>query len=120
MEMRKPEKRMFLKSFGYGMYLARLVPPEPRAHWSNEARAALLSDLARRVHASDIPGVLEVLPDPGDPEVAFVLCGEGLPACQQERDQTEPEELERAAEAAQRAGSERFADRLHMLAAPSV
>ena len=119
---RIPEKRLFLKSFGYGVYLVRLVPQEYGEHRpqpSNDDRICVLEDVMRRVLASGLPKVQEILPDPDDVETAFVRCGEGLPPSDYERRQTEPEELDRLAAAIQAAESAECAARLEMINAPA-
>lgn len=114
---RRPDRQLLLKSFGYGIYQAQLVPPEFEGETvpSNGDKMRATAALEARVRKSGLEEVLEVVSDPEDPRLAFVLVRRGLPPCKLERQQWEDRDLERLETAAEASMSSRLAERVSML-----
>lgn len=123
MRVAASSSQLLLRSFGYGIFQARTVPSEianPKRPSSNSDRMRAIKALERRIRRSGIPNVQEIVPDPEDPETAYVLVREGQPPCKLERGQWEQADLDRLSMAVEAAVSGRFSERLTMLQAPDV
>lgn len=113
----RSSKQLLLKSFGYGVYQAELVPPEfgDDAAPSNGDKMRAAESLEARVRKSGLEEVQEVIPDPEDARVAIVLVRRGHPPCKLEKSQWEDGYLERLAVAAEASMSSRLKERVQML-----
>jgi hypothetical protein len=103
--------QLLLKSFGHGIFQARTVPPERSSDGADRLR--------ERVLGSGLP-VQEVVPDPDDPEAAYILVREGRPPCELELRQWGPSDFGRLAAAVEESGSGRFRRRVAMLGSPGM
>lgn len=115
--------QFLLKSFGCGIFQAQTVPPELAKLGrlpSNGDRMRAIEALEKRIRKSGIPNIQEVVPDPEDPERAFVLVREGQAPCKLEREQWEPGDLDRLSIAVEAAVNGRFSDRVAMLRSTDV
>lgn len=80
-----------IRSFGYGLYMAEIVPPElspkGKSEFRNGDRAKMTEALQDRIRKSGLPAIQEILPDPDDPEKAYVILGQGKEPCKFEIEQ---------------------------------
>lgn len=106
-----------MKSFGYGVYQAEVVPAEHAGVGvpSNGDRARTVEALDARIRKSGLEEVQEVIPDPDDPRLAFVLVRRGFPPCKLEKGQWEDRDMGRLERAAEASMSSRLAERVRML-----
>lgn len=84
-------RHLLIRSFGYGVYMAEVVPPElgpsEKSKFRNGDRMKMTEELQRRIRKSGLPSVQEILPDPDDPERAYVILGHGQEPCRIEIEQ---------------------------------
>jgi hypothetical protein len=118
MRIAASSSQLLLKSFGYGIFLVQIVPSELMGLLqppSNADTIRILESLVSRIRGSGIPNIQEIIPDPEDPEQAYVLVREGQPPCELEKGQWEPSDLNRLFTMAETAGNTRFSSRVAML-----
>lgn len=79
---------LFIKGFGFGVFSAEIVPPNPEVP---EDQSDLLFDLTKefldRINESGIGMIKETVLDPNTQERAFLVLEAGSPPCQMEIDQ---------------------------------
>ena len=110
--------QLLLRSFGYGIFQAQMVPSELaslRRPPSNDDKIRVTKMLEKRVYESGIRNIQEVVPDPNDPELAYVLVQEGQSPCELERGQWQPADLDRLFMVVEASMKSRFLDRVIML-----
>ena len=75
--------------------MVRLVPP-PNLYeletMGEEGRVSLRADLERRVRASGVAELQELVPHPAEPAAGFAVFREGMPPCHMEREQTDSDD----------------------------
>ncbi|KKL10734.1 hypothetical protein LCGC14_2552890, partial [marine sediment metagenome] len=85
--MAASSSQLLLKSFGYGIFQAQTVPSELanlQRSPSNGDKMRAVQALEKRIRRSGILHVQEIIPDPEDPELAYILVGRGQPPCELE------------------------------------
>lgn len=86
-------RHLLIRSFGYGVYMAEIVPPElgpaGKSEFRNGDRTKMTEELQRRIRKSGLQSIQEILPDPDDPERAYVILGHGQEPCRIELEQME-------------------------------
>jgi len=98
--------------------MAEVVPSElgrkEKFEFRNGDRAKMTEELQRRIRKSGLPDVQEVLPDPDDPERAYLILGQGQEPCSIEIEQMKEHGTNLEAVAEIHPGS-RLGERLRML-----
>jgi hypothetical protein len=111
------EEQLLIKSFGYGVFLAELVPPEVvrRGPPKNGDGRVALENIKRRIQKSGLPDVLDVVPDPEDVGRAYFVLRTGQPPCKIEMDYATEQERSRMKVAAEASASSVLSSRILML-----
>jgi hypothetical protein len=107
------KKRLMLKSFGFGIMSAEMVPGSAPVK-PNGDLSDMESEVLSCVRRSG-PDPLEAVVDTEDKNKAYLLMSEGHPPSRHEFSQMEPSDWERLRTAVDLHGSRRFSERLTML-----
>jgi len=88
---------LLIRSFGYGVYMAEIVPPEfglmEKSRFRDGDRTRMTEELQRRIRESGLLSIQEILPDPDDPERAYLILDYGQEPCKIEIEQMEEYEM---------------------------
>ncbi len=111
------EEQLLIRSFGFGVFLAELVPPEAvrRGPPKNGDGRAALSKVRRMLEKSGLGEIMDVVPDQEDMGRAYFVLREGQPPCRIEMDQMSGDEARRLRLAAESAASSVLSSRISML-----
>jgi len=108
------KKNLLIRSFGYGIMSAEVVPAPEKPARPNGDRSAPEGDALKMVRESGLRA-LEAALDPEDPNRVYLLMAEGHAPSRYELGQMEEEDWKRLKAAVTLAGSSRFSERLSML-----
>lgn len=105
-----------MKSFGYGIMLAELVPSPDLSETTNGNKKTHTDDLNIRIGKAGFGNKLqEVYVDPGNPGRAFILLSEGFEPTMYEKNQTSDEDMDSMVFIAELHSGGAFDRRLEML-----
>lgn len=111
------EEQLLIRSFGYGVFLAELVPPEVvrRGPPKNGDGRAALEGIKKRLQKSGLQDMLDIVPDPEDMGRAYFVLRSGQPPCKIELDYATEQERNRMKLAAEASASSVLSSRILML-----
>jgi len=108
------KRSLLVRSFGYGIMSAEIVPPPDKVVGPNGDRSGTESEVLRMVRGSGISAV-EAVSDPEDSNRVYLMMDSGHRPSRYELGQMDDAEWERLRTAVDAAGSASFSGRLTML-----